>query len=124
MSWEKSPPYMIELFEALLPADGRVTRRVLFGCPCAFVAGNMFCGLFEGRLFLRLGEADRAAAGAALGARPFDPLGGRPMREYVLLPDDALEDDTRLEDWIARAFAFAAAPSPKPRPKRARNPMK
>ncbi len=115
MAWKKSPPYMIELFESLLPADGRISRRTMFGCPCAFISGNMYCGLFEGSLFLRLSQEDRDEARQQLGAIPFEPLAGRPMREYVALPDDVLEDDAQLDDWMARSLAYAAALPPKPK---------
>ena len=122
MAWQKPPPYMIELFESLLPADPQVSQRKMFGNPCGFVNGNMFCGLFEGSMFLRLSETDRELAQQELGASPFDPLEGRPMREYMTLPEDVLEDDGQLDDWMARAYSYAASlpqKQPKPRKKKA-----
>ncbi len=113
MALEKPPPYMVELFDSILPLDGRVERRKMFGSTCAFVNGNMFSGLFERSLFLRLSEADRGEAIDRLGAEPFDPMGGRPMREYVTLPDDMLEDEAQLDDWMGRALAYTGGLPPK-----------
>jgi len=113
MAWTKPPPYMVELFDGLLPSGPSVTRRIMFGNPCGFVNGNMFCGLFESSLFLRLSEQDRDEARARLEATPFEPLPGRPMREYVALPDDVLEDETQLDDWMTRALAFGETLPPK-----------
>ena len=113
MALEKPPPYMVELFDSILPLDGRVERRKMFGSPCGFVNGNMFCGLFERSMFLRLSEADRGEAVDQLGAAPFEPMKGRPMREYVTLPDDLLEDEAQLDDWMGRALAYAGGLPPK-----------
>jgi TfoX/Sxy family transcriptional regulator of competence genes len=113
MAWTKPPPYMVDLFEGLLPADSRVTKRQMFGNPCGFVNGNMYCGLFEGSLFLRLSPADREEARESLGATAFEPLSGRPMREYVALPDDVLEDEAQLDHWMNRALAYGDSLPPK-----------
>ena len=113
MGFEKPPPYMVELFDAILPLDAGVERRKMFGSPCGFVNGNMFCGLFERGLFLRLSEADRAEAIDSLGATHFEPAKGRPMREYVTLPDDMLEDEAQLGEWMGRALAYAGGLPPK-----------
>jgi hypothetical protein len=98
---------MVGLFEQLLPLDPRVHRRFMFGCHCAFADGNMFLGVHGATLFLRLNPADRARIRQDHGAEAFDPLGGRPMREYVVLPDAVAHDPNALSDWIARGFAFA-----------------
>lgn len=92
----------------------------MFGCPCGFIGGNMFTGLFEDKLFVRLAEADRARLLAEEGAEPFDPMGGRPMREYVCVPSAWLEGDhdDDLRAWMAKAAGYARTLSPKPARKR------
>jgi len=44
-------------------------------------------------MFVRLAEEDRAALLARPGAVVFSPMMGRPMREYVVLPQSVLEDE-------------------------------
>jgi TfoX/Sxy family transcriptional regulator of competence genes len=120
MAWQKSPPALISLFDAALPAAPDVERRKMFGYPCAFVNGQMFSGLHENRVAIRLPVADHAAARLALGGDPFEPMPGRIMREYVAVPGDPLPDRSVLAHWVARAHAYAGSLSPKrpSRPKR------
>jgi hypothetical protein len=112
----KPPPAaLVELFRRLLPATGG-DARTMFGCPCGFLSGNLFMGLFEDRLFLRLAESARAELLAEEGAEPFDPMGGRPMREYVVVPSAWLEgdQDETLRAWVAKATRYARSLPPKP----------
>jgi TfoX/Sxy family transcriptional regulator of competence genes len=110
----RNPPWLVELFEAAL-AESDATRRKMFGSACAFVGGNLCCGLFGTSMFVRLSGPDRARLLALPGAEPFDPMGGRPMREYALIPPSILEDEPALQHWIGRALDFAAGLPPKPK---------
>ncbi len=109
MAWRKSPPELIALFDAALPDDARIERRKMFGYPCAFVNGNMFTGLHQEDWVVRLSEVDRDTAKQDLGAGMFEPMAGRPMREYVSLPEAVLSDDAALADWIGRSLAYASS---------------
>jgi len=58
---------------------------------------------------------------ASGGAAQFEPMPGRPMREYVVLPRAVVEDEQALAAMIAEAFAFGAsmpAREAKPRKKK------
>ncbi len=90
----------------------------MFGCAAGFTNGQMFCGLFGPRLFVRLGPQERAALLALEGAEPFDPLGGRPMREYAVLPESTLEDEEAVLEWMRRSFSYARNLPPKTRRRR------
>jgi TfoX N-terminal domain len=57
----------------------------MFSYPCCFINGNMFTCLHESHWIVRLSEEDREALEAE-GGKIFDPMGGRPMREYRILP--------------------------------------
>jgi len=114
----------VAAFERGLPIDERVTRRAMFGCPCAFANGAMFMGVHSVGLFLRLGPDNRARMIAEHGAVLFDPGGGRPMREYVVLPEALLHDDAARTGWIARGLAYALTVPAKPKVARARAPRR
>ena len=103
-AWKKVPAKLAERFQACLPESPSVERRKMFGCPCAFVNGNMFAGVHETRLIVRLpGEA---------ASKPFVVM-GRTMREYAAI-EDALDcRAAELRKWIARAFRYASALPPK-----------
>ncbi|HJZ77025.1 MAG TPA: TfoX/Sxy family protein [Vicinamibacterales bacterium] len=90
------------LFGTLLPADSRIVVRPMFGQAAAFVNGHMFAGTFGTRIFVRLDDQNRAELLAAGGARVFEPMKGRPMREYVELPESMAADRSRA--WVSRAF--------------------
>jgi TfoX/Sxy family transcriptional regulator of competence genes len=113
MQWRKSPEELVNTFLAALPEDARVERRKMFGYPCAFVNGNMFTGLHQESLIVRLAEEDRQRLVEKQGARIFEPMPGRPMKEYVSLPDDVLDDAKELQGWIRRSLEYAAALPPK-----------
>jgi TfoX/Sxy family transcriptional regulator of competence genes len=112
-SWEKSPPELVAAFEALVTRRPELAVRRMFGYPCGFVGGNMTTGLFADRWFVRLAERDRAELLAEVGAAPFEPMAGRPMREYVALPPATIEDAVALEAWVDRAVAYARTLPPK-----------
>jgi TfoX/Sxy family transcriptional regulator of competence genes len=104
-----------ELFASLVPDHPRVTERPMFGQRSAFVNGNMFMGIFGQDLLLRLPEQDREAVIAA-GGSLFEPMAGRPMREYVVLPPAWLARPTTLKKWVARSLDHAEALPPKTSP--------
>ncbi len=103
----------VRVFERSVPDDAEVTRRPLFGNPAAFVRGQLFYGVFGEDLFLRLAPADRAKLRELAGVRPFEPMPGRPMTEYLVLPPKIREDPRALGTWIGRSLRWARALPPK-----------
>src|SRR5205085_6433971 len=102
-------------------------RRKMFGYPGAFVSGNMFASLHGEKMIVRLPDAERQALLATPGARIFEPMAGRPMREYVVVPDSILADLPTLRIWTEKAFDYAMTLAPKEkkkstRPRAARKP--
>ena len=92
----------------------------MFGFPCAFVNGNMFTGLHQRDMIVRLPEDARAELFEVPGASRFEPMAGRVMREYVAVPHPTQSDAELLAAWVARSFEFARSlPVKKPK-KRAR----
>jgi len=124
MQWKKSPPALIEAFGASLPRDPRAERRSMFGYPCAFVHGQMFTGLHEARMVVRLDERGRTELLAIPGAEPFEPMPGRFMREYVVVPPRIVENGPALCEWVERAFAYALTLPPKEKKAKAARPAK
>lgn len=112
MAWRKSPPALIAAFDAALPDDPHVERRKMFGYPAAFAHGHLFTGLHQENLMVRLGEAQRAAL-VKNGGRPFEPMPGRAMREYVVVPDAIVADKRALAMWLKRGLAYVGTLPPK-----------
>ncbi len=108
---------MKDFFESVVPDHPAVTIRPMFGQLSAFVNGNMFMGIFGDDVVVRLPEDDRVEVIAAGGA-PFEPMIGRPMREYVMLPGAWREDSDRVRTWAARSLDHAEELPPKEPKKR------
>lgn len=123
MKFSKSPPWLVALFGALQPEVGG-ERRQMFGYPCAFENGQLFTGLFQDSLFVRLGERERAALLQEKGAAAFDPMKGRPMKEYVVLPPAMLEDEEAVTSWMRRGRDFVRSLPPKQEPAPAAKPAR
>jgi hypothetical protein len=85
-------------------------KRRMFGFPAYFANGIM----------LRLSDSDREELYAAYDeTAPFEPMPGRPMREYVVLPEALLADAAALHHWMERSFSWAAGLPPRARKPRA-----
>jgi TfoX/Sxy family transcriptional regulator of competence genes len=117
MPWEKpSADLARKLDDAVATAAEAsgitVELKPMFGCPAYFTNGNLFAGVHQSSLMVRLpGEARAEVVG--LGGGPFEPMPGRPMREYVVLPAGTLGDAAATADWIRRGAEYAASLPPK-----------
>lgn len=112
MAWKKPTERTIAVFDSMVPKHPKVERRKMFGFPVAFANGNMFIGLHEDRMILRLGEKERERFIAGFGARIFEPMAGRPMREYAVVPEQLLGDPAGLQAWCDRALDYALSLPP------------
>lgn len=112
--WKKSSEELAALFDRITEQfENRAERKKMFGYPCIFVGGNMFSGLHQENLLLRLNEADREELLAIPGAAVFSPMPGRFMKEYIVVPPDLKANEAKLKKWIARSYEYAAALAPK-----------
>ena len=84
-SFTKSPPELVERFGAVLDDFPEAERRRMFGYPAAFVGGNLATSLFHDRWVVRLPD-DELEPAKADGAAAFEPMPGKPMKGFVLVP--------------------------------------
>ena len=113
--FEKPTPELVERFDAAVTRVGRadVTRRPMFGHPCAWINGNMATGLFAQSWWVRL-PPDRLKAVLVSGeATPFEVMPGRAMKDYAVMPASVVGDPPRLDAWLREAFDFTATLPPK-----------
>jgi len=106
MKWKKSPDWLVEMFEQVAPPEGACEHRKMFGYPSCFLGGNLFMGLWQDRMVVRLSAADRDMLGK-VGGEPFEPMKGRPMREYMLMPNDMMDQPELIRIWVDQALIFA-----------------
>ena len=113
MKWERTAADLTARFESTIGGIDGLERRKMFGEMAGFVGGNLVTGLHAGRWFVRLPEAERASALALDGAVPFAPMPGRPMKEYVVLPANVLDDEAALTSWLDQTVAYGRTLPPK-----------
>jgi len=107
-SFTKSPAELVDRFAAVMDRYPDAQRKKMFGYPAAFVGGNMATGLFAEHWVVRLPDAEIADAKAA-GADSFEPMPGRPMKAFVVIPSADVTDDTAIGRWVERGLAHAAS---------------
>ena len=119
--WKKPSPELVDRFhEAVAGIDG-VEVRKMFGYPAAFIGGNLTAGLHQENAMMRLPDAEREER-IADGWSLFEPMPGRPMREYVAMPPEVAADVDAMRRWIERAAVHVRTLPPKARkaPKKAK----
>jgi len=103
----------VDLFRSLVPEDDRVTIRPMFGNISAFVNGNMFFGVFGNDLFVRLSDEGKAELLKNKGASMLEPMKGKPMKDYVVLPKTWSTKPETLRSWISKALEWSGKLPPK-----------
>src|ERR1700681_726060 len=112
MKLRKSPEALVATFDDVMPGPP-ATRRKMFGFPAGFMNGNMFMGLFEDSMILRLPPELREELIQLHGVKPFAPMAGRVMKEYVALPESLICDREKLSAWVAKALVHGESLEPK-----------
>jgi TfoX/Sxy family transcriptional regulator of competence genes len=109
-----------------MPYDEQLDRRIrqvvsrwkgsgskkMFGGVCHLLHGNMFCGVHQNFLILRLGEEKAIEALEQPHTRPFD-ITGKPMKGWVMVAGDDCEDEADLRAWLEQARLFVRNLPPK-----------
>jgi TfoX/Sxy family transcriptional regulator of competence genes len=88
-----------------LEGTGGLSEKQMFGGLSFLVGGNMCVGVIGDELIVRVGLDGTEAALARPGSRLFD-FSGRPMKGWITVAPDALEDDDALAGWIDDALGF------------------
>jgi|SRR5579859_2051560 len=112
-SFSKAPPELVAFFERVSAGMPMAETRKMFGYPAAFANGQMFMSLFGDSFILRLPEAERAAFIQQQGTHLFEPMPGKPMKEYVVVPPALLKAGRPLDEWLGKAVAYAQSLPPK-----------
>jgi TfoX-like protein len=97
-----------ELAERIRQALARkkgIEEKKVFGCICFFLNGNALAGVWKDGLIARLGPDEGELALREPHVRAFD-ITGRPMRNWVVVEPEGVEDDEQLIAWIQGAVKF------------------
>jgi TfoX/Sxy family transcriptional regulator of competence genes len=85
-----------------------VVEKKMFGGIGFLLNGNLLVGVWKDSLIVRIGPDGTEEALLEPHVRPFD-ITGKPMKGWVLVDPEGLEDDDRLAGWISRASEFVSS---------------
>jgi TfoX/Sxy family transcriptional regulator of competence genes len=88
-----------------------VTEKKMFGGLAFLTYGNMTVGVHGDDLIVRMDPGATDEALAEPGVRPFD-ITGRPMRGWILVAGERLDDDV-LDRWVEEASGYVATLPPR-----------
>jgi len=113
--WKPAPREAVAAFDVATSGLPGVEPRKMFGYSCVFARGNMFSGLHEAGMALRLADEHRAEFLRLKGAEQFEPMPGRVMREYVVVPRVLLNAPEQLREWVEKSLAYVSSLPAKPK---------
>ena len=82
-----------------------ITEKRMFGGVGFLMNGNLLVGVWKQSLIVRLGPKDGKAALLEPHVKEFD-ITGRPMKGWVMVGPEGIDDDGQLKVWIERAMKF------------------
>jgi len=110
---EKSSPALLQAFAQTMATLPMAQIKTVFGSPAAFANGHMFAGIQNESFFLRLPDAERESFMQTVSAEQWEPMAGRPMREYVVVPAPLIEAPDQLSAWLGKSIAYVQSLPPK-----------
>lgn len=107
--WPKMDKDLEERIDGLVGAMP-LRRKKMFGTSAWFLESNdlMLGGVWGDGVMVRVGESEAGTLVKGGDAEQFDPMGGRPMREYVFLDSEKIAEDNDLIEWFERAAGFTS----------------
>ncbi|HET6574081.1 MAG TPA: TfoX/Sxy family protein [Fimbriiglobus sp.] len=82
-----------------------VEEKKMFGGIGFLLNGNMLVGVWKDSLIARVGPDGYEDALLEPHVKEFD-ITGRPMKGWVLVGQEGVEEDEQLSEWIQRALEF------------------
>src|SRR5438445_8435906 len=82
-----------------------IEEKKMFGGIGFLLHGKMLVGVWKNSLIVRVGPDSYEDALLEPHVKEFD-ITGRPMKGWVLIEPEGIEDDEHLKDWIERAMKF------------------
>ncbi len=110
--WQKPSEHTIAIYQNIVSRLDGVEKRIMFGCPCAFVNGNMFFGVYQDQLFLRMGADQREQLNQIIPIKSFSPM-GKVMKAYIVIPEEIINDQEKLLALIKTGLFIALDLPPK-----------
>ncbi len=109
MAWTKPNEELSRFLEESISSFD-VKKKKMFGCPVYFASDNMVAGVFGNDIFIRLsGEDKKKIISENDEIMPFEPVKGRIMKEYVILPDSIYNDPEKFPELLRISYDHASS---------------
>ena len=113
MEWKKAPTELVDFINEKMK-NKNCDYKKMFGYPAYFVNGNMFAGIHGDKLFLRLSDSDISnITMECKDVTSFEPMPGRIMKGYIVLPKAVYSDDELFAEWLDKSINYASSLPPK-----------
>ena len=103
----------LAIFDKACETIPEMMVRKVFGYPCGFVNGYMTVGVHQDQIFVRLPRESQSSALRLAGAHHLEPMPGRAMKDYVVLPPRICGTPKTLTAWFRQAVDSARQLPPK-----------
>ena len=90
-----------------LAGKKNIHEKKMFGGVGFLLNGNMLVGVWQTSLIVRVGPDAYQAALGKPHVKEFD-ITGRPMKGWVLVEPEGVENDDQLKAWIEWAWKFVS----------------
>jgi len=118
MQWKKSPDNLVKFITERM-ADEECEPRKMFGFPCYFINGNMFIGLHQDHLVLRLSDKDKKDAMTKnKEVKVFEPMPGCKMGQYIVVPERIYTSKPAFDPLLVKSMKYASSLPAKEKKKR------
>ena len=106
MKWIKAPEALKAQIETLMQGI-ECEKKPMFGYPAYFINKNMFAGLFQDKLFLRLSPEQVVSIRKSLPSLSnLEPMPGRPMKDYYVIPEKLYTEARKMPEIAMRAAEY------------------
>jgi hypothetical protein len=82
-----------------------IEEKKMFGGICFLLNGNMLVGVWKEFLIARFGPGQGEEALLEPHVRKMD-ITGKPMKGWIMVEPEGVEDDDKVKDWVQRAMKF------------------
>ncbi|MEW6248682.1 MAG: TfoX/Sxy family protein [Nitrospirota bacterium] len=96
---------------AVLTGQRALGEKKMFGGLAYLSHGNMFAGILNNDLVVRVGPEANDAALKEPHTRPMD-FTGRPMKGYIYVGPNGTKTAAQLRAWLTRGLKFVSSLSP------------
>lgn len=100
--------HLVDRVRMIVEGDPRITEKTMFGGRTFLLNGHIVVGCKkDGCILLSVGKDHNDEMLARTGATQM-VHGAKPMRGFIWVDADAIEDDDDLRDWIETAQRWVA----------------